>query len=67
MSLALRTSAPISGRESLKSKKAHIEEQLGREQTHLSASDIYLKQLKKMKLQLKEEIHTLEVQERKSH
>ena len=67
MSLALRTSAPISRLESLKSKKAHIEEQLGREQTHLSASDIYLKQLKKMKLQLKEEIHTLEVQERKSH
>lgn len=64
MSLALRHSVPVSRLESLKSRKAQIEEELGQEQSRLSASDIYLRQLKKMKLQLKEEIQSIELQDK---
>lgn len=66
MSLARHSqgSVPQTRLEALKTRKAHLESELNKEQRHLSASDIYLKQLKKMKLQLKEEIETLEQNKR---
>ena len=62
MSLARHSqnSVPQTRLEALKTRKASLETELNKEQRHLSASDIYLKQLKKMKLQLKEEIESIE-------
>ena len=60
MSLALRNSASISRLQSLRTRKAQLEQELGREQAHLSVSDAHVRQLKKLKLRLKEEIELLE-------
>jgi hypothetical protein len=61
MSLALRShSVPQTRLDALKTRKEKIDSELHQEQRHPSVSDIYLRQLKKMKLQLKEEIESLE-------
>ena len=65
MSLALRSHSvpqtkPLARLEALKKRKEKIDSELHQEQRHPSVSDIYLRQLKKMKLQLKEEIESLE-------
>ena len=59
MPLALRettSSVPASRLEALRSRHLKIEEELDRQSRSLSASDLYLRQLKKMKLNIKEEI-----------
>jgi len=57
MPLALReSSVPASRLSALRARHDKIEEELREESQHLSASDYYLKQLKKMKLTLKQEI-----------
>lgn len=57
MPLALRESTvPASRLEALQSRHARIEEDLRQESLHASRSDLYLRQLKKMKLSVKEQI-----------
>ena len=59
MPLALRettSSVPASRLEALRSRHSKIEAELDQESRNLSASDLYLRQLKKQKLTLKEEI-----------
>ncbi len=61
MSVAVRSqSVPPTRLEALKARKDSIDLELKEEKKHLSASDIYLRQLKKMKLQLKEEIESIQ-------
>lgn len=45
--------------ESLQARHAGLEEKIEREQSWPSTSPFYIRELKKMKLALKEEIHTL--------
>jgi hypothetical protein len=57
MTLALVSSSSRSSRlESLMARKADVEAQLSERSRYLSSSDQELRQLKKVKLQLKEEI-----------
>ncbi len=62
MPLALRettSSVPASRLEALRIRHTKIEQELTLESRRPSVSDIYLRQLKKMKLNLKEEIEAL--------
>lgn len=56
MSLALRTSVPMSRLEALVSKKAALEAELQEEQRSFASSDHRITELKKRKLSIKEEI-----------
>ena len=66
MSLALRQSSPSHSSypqarlEALKARKAQLDAELDQERRHPSVSDIYLTELKKRKLHLKEEIEALQ-------
>lgn len=56
MSLALRTSVPASRLEALLARHSALEEELQEEQRSFSSSDNKITELKRKKLQLKQEI-----------
>ena len=58
MSLVLRTSVPASRLEALQSRHAALEEEIREEQRHYYSSD-HVKELKRKKLFLKEEIEDI--------
>jgi hypothetical protein len=58
MSLVLRTSVPASRLEALLSRHAALEEEIREEQRHFSSLD-HVKELKRKKLFLKEEIEDI--------